>query len=354
MLSFSKEIIQWYSIHKRALPWRDTKDPYLIWLSEVILQQTRVAQGLSYYYLFSENFVDVQSLADADEDIILRMWQGLGYYSRARNMHKAAKKIVNEYNGRFPTDYETLLTLPGVGEYTAAAISSFAANEVRAVVDGNVFRVLSRVWGVDTPINSSKGKKEFTELANSLIDNTKPGIYNQAIMEFGALQCKPKLPECFTCPLNRECFAFSHQTIHELPVKIKKAKSRNRYFYYFIIRKEDKILIEKRGSGDIWQHLHDFPLVESERELSIEELALHSEVVKSFGSSIKMTYVSEVYKHILSHQNIFARFIVLEDVAIDLLANEKWNYVLIKELDKLAKPKLIVSFLENCLLTKTS
>lgn len=354
MMSFSKEIIQWYATHKRALPWRDTKDPYLIWLSEVILQQTRVAQGMSYYHLFAESFPDVQSLADADEDTVLRMWQGLGYYSRARNLHKAAKKVVNEYNGLFPTRYETLLTLPGVGEYTAAAVSSFAADEVRAVVDGNVFRVLSRFWGLATPINSSKGKKGFTELANSLIDSAQPAVYNQAIMEFGALQCKPKLPECNTCPLNRECFAFSHQVVDDLPVKIKKAKSRNRYFYYFIIQKGEELLIEKRGAGDIWQHLHDFPLVESEKELTIEGVVLHPEVVKSFGSSIKMTNVSEVYKHILSHQNIFARFIVLEDVAIDLEENEKWNYVLIKELDRLAKPKLIVSFLENYLLTKTS
>lgn len=349
MMLFSREIIQWYTIHKRALPWRDTKDPYLIWLSEVILQQTRVAQGLSYYYLFSESFPDVKSLAKAEEDTVLRMWQGLGYYSRARNLHKAAKLVMSEYQGQFPSSYDTLLTLPGIGEYTAAAVSSFSANEVRAVVDGNVFRVLSRFWGIKTAINSSAGKKEFTELANRLIDSDQPGMFNQAIMEFGALKCKPKLPGCETCPLNQDCFAFAQGLIHELPVKIKKGKSRNRYFYYFIVRKGEKLLIEKRGSGDIWQHLHDFPLIESEQELSIENLVLHPEVIKHFGASIKMTHVSEPYKHILSHQNIFARFIEIEDESLSLMQNKSWNYVFIKDLDKLAKPKLIVSFLENYL-----
>ena len=346
-MSFSEEIVSWYQLNKRDLPWRNTKDPYLIWLSEVILQQTRVAQGLSYYHLFSETFPTVAELADANEDTVLRMWQGLGYYSRARNLHKAAKMVMSEFDGVFPSQYERLLTLPGIGDYTAAAVASFSANQVYAVLDGNVFRLLARYWGLTEAINSPKGKKEFSLLANELIDAQHPAIYNQAIMEFGALQCKPKNPDCETCPLRNDCYAFNNNAIAELPVKIKKAKSRNRYFNYFIIHKDEKFLINKRGAGDIWQHLHDFPLVESIEKLSAEELALHPAVVETFGTNLTFSYRSKEYKHVLSHQNIYARFIVVEGASINLNENHSWNYVMIKDLDKLAKSKLMVCFLDE-------
>ncbi|HLT41601.1 MAG TPA: A/G-specific adenine glycosylase [Sphingobacteriaceae bacterium] len=346
-MSFSKEIINWYCTHRRDLPWRETVDPYKIWLSEVILQQTRVAQGMDYYYTFSENFPTVQALALAEEDEVLRLWQGLGYYSRARNLHKAAKIVVNQFNGVFPSSYSSLLTLPGIGEYTAAAVASFSANEVHAVLDGNVFRVLARVFGLNEPINSSEGKKVFSKLANELIDPSSPATYNQAIMEFGALQCKPKNPDCAVCPISSSCYAFIHQEIDLLPVKFKKAKSRNRYFNYFVIKGGESILMNKRGKGDIWQHLHDFPLIESDNELSPEELIVHPDVVQVFGTDLTIKSISKPYKHVLSHQNIYARFFEVSKTALNLSENTTWNYVLIKDLDKLAKPKLIVFYMES-------
>lgn len=346
-MSFSNEIINWYYNHKRDLPWRETVDPYKIWLSEVILQQTRVAQGLDYYYTFSENFPTVQALALAEEDEVLRLWQGLGYYSRARNLHKAAKIVVNQFNGVFPSNYSSLLTLPGIGEYTAAAVASFSANEVHAVLDGNVFRVLARFFGIKEPINSSEGKKVFSKLAKELIDPSNPATYNQAIMEFGALQCKPKSPNCAVCPISSSCYSFIHQEVELLPVKLKKAKSRNRYFNYFIIKEGESILMNKRGKGDIWQHLHDFPLIESNKELGPEELIVHHDVVNAFGTDLTIKFISKPYKHVLSHQNIYARFFEISQTTLDLNENTAWNYVLIKDLDKLAKPKLIVFFMES-------
>lgn len=345
-MPFTQEIIHWYQQHKRDLPWRNTGDPYRIWLSEIILQQTRVAQGLSYYHTFIDYFPTLQSLADATEETVLRHWQGLGYYSRARNLHKAANMVMEKYNGIFPSSYQQLLTLPGIGEYTASAIASFAANEPYAVLDGNVFRVLARYFGVSEPINSPKGKKEFLLLANQLIDDKQPGTYNQAIMEFGALQCKPQNPLCENCPLAMGCFAFQHKQVNDLPVKLKKAKSRDRYFHYFIIRKGEEILINKRGPGDIWQHLYEFPLIETECSLSTEEMLNHPSILQTFGSDFTIIYRSEAYKHILSHQNIYARFYELRGPMVNLHKKDSWNYVFIKELDKLAKSKLIVSFFE--------
>ncbi len=345
-MAFAEEIIDWYLRHKRDLPWRKTKDPYYIWLSEIILQQTRVAQGLSYYHIFTEHFPTLQSLADSSEESVLRHWQGLGYYSRARNLHKAAKIVMEKHDGVFPNSYEQLLTLPGIGEYTASAIASFAANEPYAVLDGNVFRVLSRYFGVSAPINTPKGKKEFMLLANKLIDRKHPAIYNQAIMEFGALQCRPKNPLCGDCPLAVNCFALKHKRVNELPIKLKKAKSRDRYFHYFIIRDDDKVLMNRRGAGDIWQHLYEFPLIETDRELEVPELFVEPVVTQFFGEGFTVEYSSKLYKHILTHQNIYARFYELSGSEINIDEKHNWNYVFIKELDKLAKSKLIVSFLE--------
>ncbi len=273
---FSQTIIFWYHQNKRDLPWRDTQNPYKIWLSEIILQQTRVAQGMPYYQKFVENFPTVQELANADEETVLRLWQGLGYYSRARNLHAAAKYISEELNGIFPTTYIEIKKLKGVGDYTAAAISSFAFDEVQAVVDGNVYRVLARFFGIEKDITSSEEKKEFRELAQKLISTKEPAIYNQSIMEFGALQCVPKNPNCKNCPLQENCTAFAKNLIEKLPVKSKKTVVKDRFMHYLVFvngeesnkkdkdnkNSEKKVLVHKRQEGDIWQGLYDFFVLE--------------------------------------------------------------------------------------------
>jgi len=245
-MDFKRELIHWYSINKRDLPWRETKNPYYIWLSEIILQQTQVKQGLPYYEAFVKQYPSVFDLANASEEAVLKLWQGLGYYSRARNLHATAKHIAFNLNGKFPNNYKDLLTLKGVGDYTASAISSIAFNEVAAVVDGNVYRVLSRYFGIKTPINSTTGIKEFKSLASSLIDKKQPATFNQAIMEFGARQCKPKNPDCTTCPINRGCAALQKKLTDTLPVKLKKTKVSTKYFNFLVCIDANKnILFEK-------------------------------------------------------------------------------------------------------------
>ncbi|MFC3198422.1 A/G-specific adenine glycosylase [Parapedobacter deserti] len=346
-MAFSNEIMAWYSRHKRDLPWRRTTNPYIIWLSEVILQQTRVEQGLPYFHRFVSQYPDVVSFASADEDEILLHWQGLGYYSRARNMHRAAKAVVQEYGGAFPTNYEELIKLKGIGEYTAAAIASFSANEARAVVDGNVFRVLSRYFGIDDPINSTKGKKRFLSLAQDLLDHQNPGWYNQSVMEFGALQCRPKNPACATCVLRLDCRAVNEGRVGNLPVKIKGKASRNRYFNYFVVKADDRLLMSKRGKGDIWENLYELPLIETSSQAAPHELAAMDEVKACFGTNAGMKLVSGPVKHVLSHQNLFAQFFEVTPSRAPDIKKMQWNYVFIKDLGTLAKPKLIYSFLKN-------
>ncbi len=255
-MKFHKKLITWYLQNKRSMPWRETTDPYHIWLSEIMLQQTRVAQGLPYYLAFTKSFPTVFDLANASEDEVLKLWQGLGYYSRARNLHATAKYVANELQGEFPDNYKDLLQLKGVGDYTASAIASICFNEVVPVVDGNVYRVLSRHFGIDTPINSTKGIKEFKELAIELIDHEDPANYNQAIMEFGALQCKPKSPYCIVCPLNESCEALKTGKVDMLPVKLKKQKIKNRYFNYLIFSINDQhTIIQQRTGNGIWKGL---------------------------------------------------------------------------------------------------
>ena len=348
-MAFSNEIMAWYQLHKRDLPWRHTRDPYVIWLSEVILQQTRVEQGLPYFYRFLEHYPTVTDFANAPEDEILRHWQGLGYYSRARNMHAAAKTVVADYDGVFPSRYDQLIRLKGVGEYTAAAIASFSANEVKAVVDGNVFRVLARYFGVPEAINSPKGKRLFQELAQSLIPAEQPGLYNQAIMEFGALQCRPKAPACVHCVVQPGCHAYHAGTIDELPVKMKAKPSRNRYFNYFVVVDNDRILMHKRGKGDIWQNLYELPLIETPQPTALSALSHLPEVIALFGRQASLRAASAPVKHVLSHQNLFAQFVVVDsrDTSIALAKKVGGDYVFIKDLNTLAKPKLIFSFLEE-------
>ncbi|MES2812931.1 MAG: A/G-specific adenine glycosylase [Bacteroidota bacterium] len=315
-MHFSKPLITWYLAHKRDLPWRKTNNPYHIWLSEIMLQQTRVAQGLPYYFAFLEAFPTVFDLANAHEEQVLKLWQGLGYYSRARNLHNTAQYIASELNGQFPDNYKDLLRLKGVGEYTAAAIASFSYNEVIPVVDGNVYRVLSRYLGVETDISSPKAKKEFTLLATELIDEKQPALFNQAIMEFGALQCVPKSPNCEICPLNNSCFALANKKTAELPVKIKKTKVTNRYFnYLLVIDNQQKTIVHKRTQKGIWHNLYEFPVIETEKPES-DEVVL--EMIRAKVSNIKnITHLqSETTIHKLSHQHLHINFWEIEIDAI--------------------------------------
>jgi A/G-specific adenine glycosylase len=342
-----QDIIAWYQRNKRDLPWRNTKDAYIIWLSEIILQQTRVEQGMPYFYRFVERYPTVSDFAAASEDEILKLWQGLGYYSRARNMHHTAQVILSDYAGRFPTHYHQLLKLKGIGEYTAAAIASFAGNEPRAAVDGNVFRVLSRYFGIDTPINSPKGKTVFTDLANQLLDQSQPGIYNQAMMEFGALQCKPQNPACEICPIQSGCQANQLGIINLLPVKLKPKKVKERYFNFIIARKNGFVLMNKRGPNDIWQNLHEFPLFETENPILAEELIQTDAFKQAFGDRVIIRSVSDTVKHLLSHQTLFAQFIEIENFLEQYHVGNDWLYVANEDLENLAQPKLIVDFFEN-------
>lgn len=343
---FPDKIVKWYAENKRSLPWRNTKDPYKIWLSEIILQQTRVAQGLPYYLRFVGTYPAVWDLASAPQDEVLRLWQGLGYYTRARNLQKCAQTIVEKHGGKFPHSYNELLLLPGIGEYTAAAIASISFNERVAVVDGNVFRVLSRVFGIDTPINSPQGKKIFTELANSFIDTVDPAEYNQGVMEFGALFCTPKNPRCEECVFKKSCHAFQHNLQEQLPVKIKGKASRKRYFYYFVFDQGNKLLMRKREEKDIWLGLFDFHLVERKKAVNPEKL-LKEEPINSWVLHARDVTISKSYKHILSHQTIFSRFIIIKRKQKPLGIKGKHAIYTLKQVNDLPKPVLVNRFLSD-------
>ncbi len=311
-MNFSFNLLQWYALNKRDLPWRKTINPYYIWLSEIILQQTRVKQGLPYYLKFVKAFPKVQDLALADEDKVLKLWQGLGYYSRARNLHFSAKFILENHNGKFPNNYEEILSLKGVGLYTAAAISSFSFQLPFAVVDGNVIRVLSRVFGIATPFDSTEGKKQFQLLAQDLLDKKNPAEHNQAIMEFGALQCVPKSPKCESCPFNNECIAFNTNEILNLPIKSHKIKVKDRYLNFLVVNQKQQILLGKKNNG-IWQGLYEFPFLEFKNNLSEDEVLKSAEWLGVFGKSKPIiSSISEEYIHKLSHQKIHAKFWELE------------------------------------------
>ena len=287
------------------MPWKGEKDPYKIWLSEIILQQTRVEQGLDYYHRFIEKFPDVHKLAKAKDQVIFKLWEGLGYYTRCRNLIAAARYISKELKGKFPSTYEEINALKGVGPYTASAISSFAFNLPHAVVDGNVFRVLSRVFGIAKPIDSTEGKKYFTQLANDLLDKKQPGIYNQAIMDFGAVVCKPAAPLCSGCVFNKTCFAFLNKKVNELPVKEKKISIKKRWFYYLVIEQENEIAIRQRTGKDIWNQLYEFPMMEKERETSIEAILQEAEKLGWLSKKkYEMVAISPLFKQQLSHQLI--------------------------------------------------
>lgn len=314
-MDFKNRLISWYSINKRELPWRETKNPYDIWLSEIILQQTRVKQGLPYYEAFIKKYPTVFDLAKASEESVLKLWQGLGYYSRARNLHATAKYVALELNGEFPDNYKALIKLKGIGDYTASAVASIAFNEVAAVVDGNVYRVLARYFGIDTPINSTLGIKEFKQLASSLIDEQHPATYNQAIMDFGSQQCKPKNPDCTICPINASCVALQMNFVDVLPVKLKKTKVTTKYFNFLVcIDKNKNILFEKRVGKGIWQNLYQFPLIVTEKSLSVDEFHL-LDLENDFLQLSAFDYVlyNDVDKvHKLSHQHLYTKFWIIE------------------------------------------
>lgn len=340
-------IILWYREFHRKLPWRETSDPYKIWLSEVILQQTRVSQGLPYYQRFIEAFPDLSSLASAEFDQVLRIWQGLGYYSRARNMLECAQILMEKYNGKFPEDYVELLKLKGIGEYTAAAIASFAFKKAISVVDGNVFRVLSRIYGINLDIATSQSKKYFQKIANDLIPEDRPDEFNQAIMEFGALQCTPKQPDCQNCTLRDYCYAFEHKAQGELPVKSKKLKKKLRYFHYLVPIEGNKIWMKKRNGADIWKGLYDFPLIEENKILDEKVLAQHDNFVNHVNNS-KFVRCSKTYKHLLTHQTLFAKFFLLEgDVSKKLVATAQGRFFSPDEIRDLPKPILVDKFLRD-------
>lgn len=344
---FSVKVAEWYAQNKRNLPWRETKDPYRIWLSEVILQQTRVNQGLPYYFKFIEAFPTVEDLAKASEQKVLRLWQGLGYYTRARNLYKCAQEVATRYNGIFPSRFELLKTLPGIGDYTAAAIASICFHEPIAVVDGNVYRVLARIFGIETPTNTPEGKRIFFELANTLIPQSTPDLHNQAVMEFGALFCTPKNPSCSSCVFNTACVANKSSLQEVLPVKNRLKKIRKRYFYYFVIQKGKSYLMKKRNEKDIWHGLYDFYLVERNRSYKPEKLLAENSELKKLSKGKKVIEMSGVYKHVLSHQIIYSRFIQIKLRETLLINGAGLKFYSIKKVKELPKPVLISRFLTD-------
>ena len=343
----AETLIAWYKAHGRQLPWRETRDAYRIWLSEVILQQTRVQQGMSYYLRFTERFPHVEALAAASEDEVLKLWQGLGYYSRARNLHAAARQVVAEYGGKFPTTFDELRTLRGVGDYTAAAVASMAFDQAVAVVDGNVYRVLSRLFDLDTPIDTTAGKRAFTALAEELIAPTEAATYNQAIMDFGAICCTPQNPQCTTCPLADRCQAHAAHTVAERPVKQGRTKVRDRYFHYLHLQCEGKTLIHRRTEGDIWQGLYEFPLIERAEPCDFATLSA-SERFRSWLPAGRFTLraTRTMAPHILSHQRLHATFYRLEVDSLPTIA----DMIPISEsaLDDYAISRLTEKYLEQC------
>lgn len=346
-LYFSNKILKWYYHEKRQLPWRGISDPYLIWISEIILQQTRIDQGINYYLRFVENFPTVHSLATANQDEVLKLWQGLGYYSRARNLHFGAKQILKDFNGKFPTSSDDLKKIKGIGDYSAAAIASIAFNEPIAAIDGNVYRVLSRIFGISEPIDTTKGKKIFAELANQLIDQNNPGDFNQAVMEFGALHCKPKQALCHQCGFARSCIAYSLNTIEHFPVKSKKTKQRNRYFYYLHIEQANNLFFKKRVEKDIWHNLYDFPLIETTEKKSIEVIFESDEWKTLFNNSdIQIKNISNEVIHILSHQKIHVQFIHLSLISEKNLSSN-FQKIDKRNIFELAVPRLIENYLNG-------
>ena len=342
VIQSKQKLLSWFQTFKRDLPWRQTHDPYFIWLSEVILQQTRIDQGMPYYQRFVERFPTVFDLAEASEDEVLKHWQGLGYYNRARNLHHTAKVIAGTYHGTFPDDYERIRQLKGIGEYTAAAIASMAFDLPYVVVDGNVNRVMARLFGIQEPINTTAGKKAVKARAQELLDHEAPGNFNEALMDFGAIQCTATQPKCGICPLQADCYAFNHNQTAVLPRKEKKVKRRPRYFYYLVPANDQGLVIRQRGTDDIWQRMFDFPLIEHQPGESFATEELLELIPSPEGNP---TYLGR-YNHVLTHRDIFAEFYVINSFG---LGNISHNFIFVSwsELSNYAVPRLIDRFLKD-------
>ncbi len=341
----SKKLLLWHkNDNARSMPWKEERDPYRVWLSEIILQQTRVAQGLEYYNKFIINYPNVEKLANADENSVFKHWEGLGYYSRCKNLIATARFIAFELGGKFPNTYESILQLKGVGPYTAAAIASFAYHLPHAVVDGNVLRVLARYFGIDKPIDSTEGKNYFNELAQSLLDKAFPALYNQAIMDFGATICKPKLPLCSSCVLKKDCVALKKNQVEHLPIKAKKLVKKNRFFYYIIASFNNKFYVRKRVEKDIWQNLWEFILVEETQKIKLDNFLASDSFLTISGKNNIVKKVSLFYKQQLTHQTIEGVFLHVE--LKSPLKNEIYTAINKSELRKLAFPRFITNYFE--------
>ena len=348
---FTNQLLKWAKEVDRPMPWKGEKNPYFIWLSEIILQQTRVEQGLPYFLRFKENYPTVHDLANAPEDDVMKLWEGLGYYSRARNLHFTAKYISKELDGIFPKTYENIIALKGVGSYTAAAIASFAYDLPYAVVDGNVYRVLARYFGIETPIDTTEGKKQFAKLADELLEKKQAALFNQGIMDLGAVQCMPKIPLCKTCSLKKHCTALHENTFSLLPIKSKKIKKKTRYFNYLIFDYKENVLVKKRIEKDIWQNLYEFPLIETEGIVEKETLMEHN-IWKHFmtNSKYEITRISKPFQQSLTHRKIVATFFEIRlSKAFSNKKIEKDNYIKTdrKNLTTFAFPKIIDLYLRD-------
>ena len=340
--------MDWHTrFNRRQMPWKGEKDPYRIWLSEVILQQTRVEQGMAYYERFILHFPTIQDLAAARDETVFKLWEGLGYYNRCKNLLHTARFIADNLAGNFPSSYEEIVLLKGIGPYTAAAIASFAFNKPFAVVDGNVFRVLSRLFAIDTPIDSTEGKHQFAALAQEVLDKENAGLYNQAIMDFGATVCKPANPQCGSCHLQEVCIGFNKAIVNKLPVKEKVLLKKNRWFYYFIIQYKDTVLVEKRTSKDIWENLYEFYLLESNEQLSWDDDAVNDWLHQQFGmEKARLVHISPLQKQQLTHQLIKGQFIhvTIDSIPKNLL-HAQWQPL--EDLNSLAFPRFINQYLSE-------
>ncbi|MBQ9470605.1 MAG: A/G-specific adenine glycosylase [Bacteroidales bacterium] len=345
-MPFSLHLLRWFALHGRELPWRDTNDPYRIWVSEVILQQTRVVQGIDYYIRFIDRFPTVGALAAAPLDDVMKVWQGLGYYTRASNLHAGAQQVVAQHGGELPRTYDKLLKIKGLGAYSAAAVASFAFGEAVPAIDGNVYRILARVFGVFTPTDSAQGRKEFFGLASELMDRQHPAAFNQAIIDFGALVCTFRQPQCGECPMAERCYALRNNMIGKLPVKGKRAAVRDRYFYYLMVRHGGHTFVRRRQERDIWHSLYEFPLIELPAPLPVEELMLSPDWAELIGDGhFSVLSVSEGIRHQLTHINIHARFIIVEVERAGYKLRADYRRVPIDELERYSVPRLIDAYM---------
>ncbi len=345
-MDFNQRITEWYRINKRDLPWRKTRNPYFIWVSEIILQQTRIGQGLDYYLRFVDTFPDVSALAKASEQQVLEVWKGLGYYSRARNMHFTAQQVIEDFEGVFPSTFDTLISLKGIGQYTAAAIASICSGVPEPVVDGNVVRVFSRIFGFESPVGSTKIFKDVREKSKSFITDSDPGTYNQAVMEFGALFCKPKNPQCETCIFKDECYAFKNNRVEKLPLPKTDKPKRDRWMNYLVVVTPQGLLMQQRGIKDIWANLWEFPLLESDRLITVDEAIQWIDDERLLPDGTEIVKFEKDFQHILTHQRIFARFFIARTKQEVVLQDSVHRRVIHKDLiQELPVSRLIDKFI---------